>query len=149
MSCVCICLLAEMSGRSAEGLAALGRTRDADSRQLRLVGFHEMCHCGKGLPTMTSCCILMKYHCWMYCVPCFLTPFDFISMCQRLVCILLQSRVIAVLDWELSTLGHPLSDLAHLSLFYFWPRTLPMLNGGSPIQENTGTEEQLPKLPFI
>lgn len=49
-----------------------------------------------------------------------------------------ESRIIAVLDWELSTLGHPLLDLAHLSLFYFWPRTLPMLNGGSPIQENTG-----------
>ncbi|CAH6777805.1 Acad11 [Phodopus roborovskii] len=49
-----------------------------------------------------------------------------------------ESRVIAVLDWELSTFGHPLSDLAHLSLFYFWPRTLPMINGGSHIQENTG-----------
>ncbi|GAB1294600.1 Acyl-CoA dehydrogenase family member 11 [Apodemus speciosus] len=49
-----------------------------------------------------------------------------------------ECRVIAVLDWELSTFGHPLSDLAHLSLFYFWPRTLPMINGGSYIQENTG-----------
>ncbi|XP_004625272.2 acyl-CoA dehydrogenase family member 11 [Octodon degus] len=45
-----------------------------------------------------------------------------------------EARVIAVLDWELSTIGHPLSDLAHLSLFYFWPKTLPMINGGSPIQ---------------
>uniref|UniRef100_A0A8C0WVB6 Acyl-CoA dehydrogenase family member 11 n=1 Tax=Castor canadensis TaxID=51338 RepID=A0A8C0WVB6_CASCN len=49
-----------------------------------------------------------------------------------------ESRVIAVLDWELSTIGHPLSDLAHLSLFYFWPRTLPMINQGSHIQENIG-----------
>ncbi|XP_052043430.1 acyl-CoA dehydrogenase family member 11 [Apodemus sylvaticus] len=49
-----------------------------------------------------------------------------------------ECRVIAVLDWELSTFGHPLSDLAHLCLFYFWPRTLPMINGGSYIQENTG-----------
>lgn len=49
-----------------------------------------------------------------------------------------ECRVIAVLDWELSTFGHPLSDLAHLSLFYFWPRTLPMINRGSHIQENTG-----------
>nr|XP_004664387.2 acyl-CoA dehydrogenase family member 11 [Jaculus jaculus] len=49
-----------------------------------------------------------------------------------------ESRVIAILDWELSTIGHPLSDLAHLSLFYFWPRTLPMINKGSCIQESTG-----------
>ncbi|XP_057622328.1 acyl-CoA dehydrogenase family member 11 [Chionomys nivalis] len=49
-----------------------------------------------------------------------------------------ESRVIAVLDWELSTFGHPLTDLAYLSLYYFWPRTLPMPNGGFHIQENTG-----------
>ncbi|XP_053456771.1 acyl-CoA dehydrogenase family member 11 [Nycticebus coucang] len=49
-----------------------------------------------------------------------------------------ESRVIAVLDWELSTIGHPLSDLAHLSMFYFWPRTVPMVNQGSYIRENTG-----------
>ncbi|XP_054563994.1 acyl-CoA dehydrogenase family member 11 [Eptesicus fuscus] len=49
-----------------------------------------------------------------------------------------ESRVIAVLDWELSTIGHPLSDLAHLSLFYFWPRTIPLLNQGSYFQENIG-----------
>lgn len=85
----------------------------------------------------------------MFYVLCLLTLFAFLAMCQRPVCILLQSRVIAVLDWELSTFGHPLTDLAHLSLFYFWPRTLPMPNGGFHIQENTGTEEQLPKLLFI
>ncbi|XP_049622460.1 acyl-CoA dehydrogenase family member 11 [Suncus etruscus] len=49
-----------------------------------------------------------------------------------------ESRVIAVLDWELSTLGHPLSDLAHLSIFYFWPRTVPLLNQSSHLQENIG-----------
>uniref|UniRef100_A0A8D0TXS8 Acyl-CoA dehydrogenase family member 11 n=1 Tax=Sus scrofa TaxID=9823 RepID=A0A8D0TXS8_PIG len=49
-----------------------------------------------------------------------------------------ESRVIAVLDWELSTIGHPLSDLAHVSQFYFWPRTVPLLNGGAYLQENTG-----------
>ncbi|XP_024421861.2 acyl-CoA dehydrogenase family member 11 [Desmodus rotundus] len=49
-----------------------------------------------------------------------------------------ESRVIAVLDWELSTIGHPLSDLAHLSLFYFWPRTVPMINQSSYFQENRG-----------
>ncbi|XP_049726834.1 acyl-CoA dehydrogenase family member 11 [Elephas maximus indicus] len=49
-----------------------------------------------------------------------------------------ESRVIAVLDWELSTIGHPLSDLAHLSLFYFWPRTVPLINHSSYFQENIG-----------
>ncbi|XP_021099180.1 acyl-CoA dehydrogenase family member 11 isoform X2 [Heterocephalus glaber] len=49
-----------------------------------------------------------------------------------------EARVIAVLDWELSTIGHPLSDLAHLSLFYFWPRTLPMINRSSHIQKSIG-----------
>uniref|UniRef100_A0A8C4L462 Acyl-CoA dehydrogenase family member 11 n=1 Tax=Equus asinus asinus TaxID=83772 RepID=A0A8C4L462_EQUAS len=33
-----------------------------------------------------------------------------------------ESRVIAVLDWELSTIGHPLTDLAYLTMFCFWPR---------------------------
>lgn len=28
-----------------------------------------------------------------------------------------QPRVIAVLDWELSTLGHPLADLAYVAMF--------------------------------
>ncbi|XP_072648859.1 acyl-CoA dehydrogenase family member 11 isoform X2 [Canis lupus baileyi] len=49
-----------------------------------------------------------------------------------------ESRVIAVLDWELSTIGHSLSDLAHLSLFYFWPRSVPWINQNSNFQENKG-----------
>jgi aminoglycoside phosphotransferase (APT) family kinase protein len=35
-----------------------------------------------------------------------------------------EARVIAVLDWELSTLGHPLSDLAYHLLMYRLPPTL-------------------------
>ncbi|XP_037700704.1 acyl-CoA dehydrogenase family member 11 isoform X2 [Choloepus didactylus] len=49
-----------------------------------------------------------------------------------------ESRVIAVLDWELSTIGHPLSDLAHFSLFCFWPKTVPMINQSSSFRENIG-----------
>ncbi|XP_040818794.1 acyl-CoA dehydrogenase family member 11 [Ochotona curzoniae] len=49
-----------------------------------------------------------------------------------------ESRVIAVLDWELSTVGHPLSDLAHLSSFYFWPQTVPVLNQTFWFQEGRG-----------
>ncbi|XP_059955000.1 acyl-CoA dehydrogenase family member 11 isoform X1 [Mesoplodon densirostris] len=49
-----------------------------------------------------------------------------------------ESRVVAILDWELSTIGHPLSDLAHLSVFYFWPRTIPLLSQSPHLQENIG-----------
>ena len=33
-----------------------------------------------------------------------------------------EPKVVAVLDWELSTLGHPISDLAYNCLPYHWPQ---------------------------
>ncbi|XP_066441465.1 acyl-CoA dehydrogenase family member 11 isoform X2 [Eleutherodactylus coqui] len=38
-----------------------------------------------------------------------------------------EARVIAVLDWELSTIGHPMSDLAYFTSPYFWPPGVPYL----------------------
>jgi len=38
-----------------------------------------------------------------------------------------ESRVLAVIDWELSTLGHPLSDLAYMCMLY--EVTLPKIGG--------------------
>ncbi|KAM6132490.1 acyl-CoA dehydrogenase family member 11 [Pterocles gutturalis] len=42
-----------------------------------------------------------------------------------------EARVLAVLDWELSTAGHPLADLAYATLFYFWPTSVKDLSQGT------------------
>ncbi|XP_057314737.1 acyl-CoA dehydrogenase family member 10-like isoform X2 [Hydractinia symbiolongicarpus] len=39
------------------------------------------------------------------------------------------SKVVAVLDWELSTLGDPLSDLAYNCLFHYMPQMSPVFAG--------------------
>ena len=47
-----------------------------------------------------------------------------------------KGRVLAVLDWELSTLGHPVADLAYSAMPYHLPR------GSLAVQ---ALPEQLPK----
>ncbi|XP_062980671.1 acyl-CoA dehydrogenase family member 11 [Elgaria multicarinata webbii] len=42
-----------------------------------------------------------------------------------------EARVVAVLDWELSTVGHPLADLSYPLAFFFWPKALIHLKFGS------------------
>ncbi|KFV65687.1 Acyl-CoA dehydrogenase family member 11 [Dryobates pubescens] len=42
-----------------------------------------------------------------------------------------EARVLAVLDWELSTTGHPLADLAYATLFHFWPPAVGDLGEGT------------------
>uniref|UniRef100_A0A8C5N4D3 Acyl-CoA dehydrogenase family member 11 n=1 Tax=Leptobrachium leishanense TaxID=445787 RepID=A0A8C5N4D3_9ANUR len=42
-----------------------------------------------------------------------------------------EARVIAILDWELSTIGHPMSDLAYFFMPYFWPSDVPLFGQSS------------------
>ncbi|XP_068160493.1 nephrocystin-3 [Antennarius striatus] len=39
-----------------------------------------------------------------------------------------EARVIAVLDWELSTTGHPLADFAYFLLQHYWPASLQIVS---------------------
>lgn len=50
--------------------------------------------------------------------------------CDNLVFHPTQPRVIAVLDWELSTLGHPLADFTYHLMNYYTPAGLPASLGG-------------------
>ena len=44
---------------------------------------------------------------------------------HRLIdCISFQPVVIAVLDWELASIGDPMIDLSYCCMMYYWPREL-------------------------
>lgn len=42
-----------------------------------------------------------------------------------------KAEVLAVLDWELSTLGDPFADVAYSCLAHYLPSSFPMLRGRS------------------
>lgn len=44
-----------------------------------------------------------------------------------------KSEVLAVLDWELSTLGDPFADVAYSCLAHYLPSDFPMLRGRSQL----------------
>ncbi|XP_029445169.1 acyl-CoA dehydrogenase family member 11 isoform X2 [Rhinatrema bivittatum] len=44
-----------------------------------------------------------------------------------------EARVVAVLDWELSTLGNPIADLAYLAVPFLWPSRFPVFTQGNDI----------------
>lgn len=54
-------------------------------------------------------------------------------------------EVIAVLDWELSTLGDPLSDLAYSCLPHHLPPDFPVLKGNAKMHHRLWTSTSRPK----
>ncbi|XP_030622924.1 acyl-CoA dehydrogenase family member 11 [Chanos chanos] len=48
-----------------------------------------------------------------------------------------EARVLAVLDWELSTTGHPIADLAYFLMPYYWPDSISPISHMGGV---TGTE---------
>src|SRR3546814_693766 len=48
-----------------------------------------------------------------------------------------EPRIVAVLDWELSTLGHPLADFAYNAMMYHMPPHIVAGLGGARSEEHT------------
>lgn len=44
-----------------------------------------------------------------------------------------KAEVLAVLDWELSTLGDPFADVAYSCLLHYLPSSFPILKGRSQL----------------
>lgn len=63
--------------------------------------------------------------------------------CDNLIFHPIEPRVIAVLDWELSTLGHPLADFTFHLMTYRTPASLPAgLAGRDPVSMGLPREEE-------
>ena len=45
------------------------------------------------------------------------------------------SKVLSILDWELSTVGDPISDLAYCCTIYHLPKDFPLIHGMTFIKD--------------
>jgi aminoglycoside phosphotransferase (APT) family kinase protein len=59
-----------------------------------------------------------------------------------------ECRIIGMLDWELSTLGHPLSDLANMMILHYFPSTVSApfkgLDGPNPVDSSSLQDSGIP-----
>ncbi|GGA36796.1 phosphotransferase [Sphingomonas psychrolutea] len=61
--------------------------------------------------------------------------------CDNMIFHPTEPRILAVLDWELSTLGHPLADFAYHAMMYHMPRDIVAgIGGADPVALGLPTE---------
>lgn len=110
----------------AMGLEGYGKTKDYLARQISLWTRQYEASKSKEVPAMDR---LMAW------LPENIPADEFISIVhgdfriENLMFHATEPRVIAVLDWELSTLGHPLSDLAFNCMTYHLPKDDDLAKG--------------------
>lgn len=103
------------------GLKDFGRPDNYIARQLRRFGQQYQAVAAEHLPAMTALMAWLDAH-----IPAD-TPATIVHGDFRQANLMLhpsEPRIIAVLDWELATLGHPIADLAYCCLCFHMPHDI-------------------------
>jgi aminoglycoside phosphotransferase (APT) family kinase protein len=120
----------------AVGLDGFGRPEGYMQRQVTLWTRQWQAACVEDMPTMDMLAQWLQQH----------LPPDHEPACiahgdYRLGNVLIhptEPRIVAVLDWELATIGHPLADLGYTCLTYYLPADFSGTNGVAG-EDLTGT----------